>query len=183
MKEACEKDIFRGVTVGRDNICLSHLQYADDTIIFGKWDFNNLKTLINLLKCWQEVSGLKINWKKSRLFGVGVNPETIKRYADRMGCRVGDSGFSYLGMPINSNMKRKVSWATIVDKFDVKLASWKKKTIPSGGRLTLIKSVLSGLPLYFFSIFRAPVCILNLLEKLRKTFFGEGISQTKKFLG
>ncbi|XP_071700716.1 uncharacterized protein [Rutidosis leptorrhynchoides] len=33
-----------------------------------------------------------------------------------------------------------------------------------GGRLTLIKSVLSSLPLYAFSLFRAPMNVINLLE-------------------
>nr|GEX86707.1 ribonuclease H-like domain-containing protein [Tanacetum cinerariifolium] len=34
VNEAVEKGIFRGVTVGANNVIVSHLQYADDTIFF-----------------------------------------------------------------------------------------------------------------------------------------------------
>ncbi|GKA10771.1 reverse transcriptase domain, reverse transcriptase zinc-binding domain protein [Tanacetum coccineum] len=37
VNEAAEKGIFRGVMVGTNNITVSHLQYADDTIFFGEW--------------------------------------------------------------------------------------------------------------------------------------------------
>ncbi|GKB38253.1 hypothetical protein Tco_0883195 [Tanacetum coccineum] len=40
-----------------------------------------------------------------------------------------------------------------------------------GGRLTLAKSVLGALPLYYLSLFRAPVKVINELEKIRCRFF------------
>ncbi|GJW34611.1 RNA-directed DNA polymerase, eukaryota, reverse transcriptase zinc-binding domain protein [Tanacetum coccineum] len=49
-----------------------------------------------------------------------------------------------------------------------------------GGRLTLVKSVMGSLPLYYFSIFRAPSKILSLLESIRGRFFWGGSAEDQK---
>ncbi|GJR11179.1 cysteine-rich receptor-like protein kinase [Tanacetum coccineum] len=36
IKEAVDKGVFRGVKTGRNNVVVSHLQYADDIIFFGE---------------------------------------------------------------------------------------------------------------------------------------------------
>nr|GEZ23379.1 RNA-directed DNA polymerase, eukaryota, reverse transcriptase zinc-binding domain protein [Tanacetum cinerariifolium] len=51
------------------------------------------------------------------------------------------------------------------------------------GRLTLIKSVLGSLGIYFLSIFKAPEAIINLLESLRASFFWGASGDKKKMLG
>lgn len=71
-------------------------------------------------------------------------------------------------------MKRKKHWSVVVDKFAKRLASWKSKMLSFGGRLTLVKSVLGSLPLYFFLMFRAPSCVIHTLERIRKDFFWGG---------
>ena len=52
-----ESGIFRGVKVGENNVTMSHLQYAGDTIFFGEWNKENAKSLMCILKCFEEVSG------------------------------------------------------------------------------------------------------------------------------
>lgn len=42
--------------------------------------------------------------------------------------------------------------------------------LSKGGRLTFVKTVLSGLPVYFLSLFQAPKTVLHILEKKRKNF-------------
>ncbi|GJV81758.1 hypothetical protein Tco_1517628 [Tanacetum coccineum] len=49
-----------------------------------------------------------------------------------------------------------------------------------GGRLTLVKSVLGSLPLYYFSMFRVPSCVISALERIRKKIFWGGIGDGKK---
>ena len=43
-----------------------------------------------------------------------------------------------------------------------------------GGRLTLIRSVLSLLPIYYLSLIKAPISVITSLEKLMRNFFCEG---------
>ena len=51
MERAMEVGFVKGCKVGKDNIMISHLQFADDTIFFVDSDgssFNNLLTLLGL---------------------------------------------------------------------------------------------------------------------------------------
>ena len=48
-----------------------------------------------------------------------------------------------------------------------------KKLLSRGGRLTLIHSVLSSLLIYYLSIFKAPISVINSLEKMMRDFFWE----------
>ncbi|GJS77798.1 reverse transcriptase domain, reverse transcriptase zinc-binding domain protein [Tanacetum coccineum] len=72
VSEAVAKGIFKGLVISYDRVVVSHLQYADDMIFFGKWSRENAKALMCILKSFEEVSGLKVNFNKSKLYGIGV---------------------------------------------------------------------------------------------------------------
>ena len=76
-------------------------------------------------------------------------------------------------------MRRIGVWRTVIEKFKKRLSEWKAKTLSFGGRLTLVKSVLGSLPLYHFSMFRVPSCVINVLERIRRDFFGWGGGKQK----
>lgn len=54
---------------------ISHLQYAYGTIFFGEWGRDNASKLMYILKCFEEVLGLKFNLRKSSLYGIGIENE------------------------------------------------------------------------------------------------------------
>ncbi|GKC44506.1 putative RNA-directed DNA polymerase [Tanacetum coccineum] len=180
LNEAVSRGIFKGVKIGHDDIPVSHLQYADDTLVFGEWSLPNAKNLMRIFKCVQNVSGLKINHLKTKIYGVGVRNDEIERLANRIGVSPGFLPFTYLGLPVGVNMKKIVCWNGIVEKVKKNLAGWKSKMISYGGRLTLVKSVLGSLPLYYFSLFRAPVHVIKKLESVRQNFFWGGNDEKKK---
>ncbi|GKC51628.1 reverse transcriptase domain, reverse transcriptase zinc-binding domain protein [Tanacetum coccineum] len=180
VSEAVEKGIFRGVAVGEDNVTVSHLQYADDTIFFEEWNKENAKSLMCILKCFEEDSGLRVNYNKSKIYGIGVNEGEMSDMARWMRCEIGEFPFTYLGLPIRENMKRVNAWYPVVEKFKKRLASWKTKTMSFAGRLTLVKSVLGSLQLYYFLIFRVPLNVIKNLERIRKNFFWGELGAGKK---
>ncbi|GJZ47895.1 putative RNA-directed DNA polymerase, eukaryota, reverse transcriptase zinc-binding domain protein [Tanacetum coccineum] len=180
VKEAVVKGVFKGVKVGSNNVVFSHLQYADDTIFFGEWNKQNAKVLMYILKCFEEVSGLRVNYNKSKLYGVGVSDSELRDMARWMRCSVGDFPFTYLGLPIGDNMRRVDAWNSMIEKFKNRLAEWKAKSMSFGGRLTLVKSVLGSLPLYYFLMFRVPLSVIKQLERVRKNFFWGGLEECKK---
>jgi hypothetical protein len=79
---------------------------------------------------------------------------------------------TYLGPPLGSPFKSKVVWNTIMEKVERRLSKWKKIYLSNGGRLTLIKSMISSLPTYFSSLIMH-IHVANRLEKLQKDFLGE----------
>ncbi|XP_071713260.1 uncharacterized protein [Rutidosis leptorrhynchoides] len=179
-KAATERGLFKGVEIGNDKIKVSHLQYADDTIFLGEWSRANAYSLQNLLKCFELTSGLKVNFNKSCLYGVGVSDDEVKIVASRLGCQVGTFPFTYLGLPIDARMNKLKNWNPVVDKIKARLSNWKMKTLSFEGRLVLIKSILNSLPLYYFSLFRAPPSVLNILESVRRVFFWGGTDTGSK---
>ncbi|GJW79784.1 hypothetical protein Tco_0143759 [Tanacetum coccineum] len=84
--EACKKDIYKGISLtdGGDNLSL--LQYVDDALFFGNWSRLNANTLIHIINCFEEASGLKVNLAKSRIFRVGVDIDEVETVASSLGC-------------------------------------------------------------------------------------------------
>ena len=178
--EARNKSIFLGAEVGKDKVPISHLQFADDALIVGHWSLPNARNLSRILTCFHLASGLKINFNKSKLFGIGVSSSEVNSIASSIGCQPSLLPCTYLGLPIGANMSRYGNWSSLIDRFQKRLSNWKTKTLSYGGRLTLIKSVLGSLGVYFFSTFKAPISILKKLESIRRDFFWGGSSDTKK---
>ena len=115
--------------------------------------------------------GLIINIGKSKLFGVGVGSDETQGWANNLGCGNGVMPFTYLGLPVGANMNKIEHWKVVIEKMKNKLASWKARMMSFGGRLTLTKSVLGSLTLYFFTLFRAPRGVTRELERIRCRFF------------
>nr|GFA45486.1 reverse transcriptase domain, reverse transcriptase zinc-binding domain protein [Tanacetum cinerariifolium] len=86
----------------------------------------------------------------------------------------------YLGLPIGANMTRCSNWTPLVKRFQKRLSKWKCKALSYGGRLTLIKSALGSLGVYYFSTVKAPITIINKLESLRRNFFWGGNLEERK---
>ena len=67
-------------------------------------------------------------------------------------------------------------------KIQNRLASWKARTLSRAGRLTLIKSVLNNLPVYFMSMFKMPKSIAMRIVQIQRSFFwGGGNGERKSF--
>lgn len=60
-----------------------------------------------------------------------------------------------------------------------KFEGWKGRLLSRGGRLQLINSVLSSIPVYFMSSFLLPKWVINRLDKIQRRFLW-GESDTKK---
>ncbi|XP_022014398.1 uncharacterized protein LOC110913887 [Helianthus annuus] len=162
--------LYEGIKIPNDGPMLSHLCYADDVLFLGRWSVQNAVTLSRLLRWLNLVTGLKVNFQKSKLYGFGVDEEEKLRLASVLKCEVGKLLFSYLGIPIGVNMKRSKYWDLVINKFSAKLSKWKAKFLSLAGRVTLAKLVLGSLPSYFLSLFVAPKCVINKLEKIRRDF-------------
>nr|KAJ0220562.1 hypothetical protein LSAT_V11C200090910 [Lactuca sativa] len=150
MESAKENGVFDGIQLPRHGPVISHLQYADDVVFMGMWLPENLKNLIRILRCFELASGLKINMSKCKL------PPGRRIYGKNN--------------TLETN-HRKISDETHkMESFHFVL--W--------GRLTLCKAVLSSLGSFYFSIYKAPMKVINSLEQIRMTFVWGGSIETRK---
>lgn len=155
LREVLEKKLFKGFLVGRNNVEISILQYVDDAIFFGEASMENVKAIKVILRSFKLVSSY-------------------------LNCKSLSIPFLYLGIPIGTNPRCSELWDPILKKCERKLAKWKQKHISFRGRVTLIKSVLTSILIYFFLFFRVPNRVANTLVSLQCRFlWGRGLKKKK----
>jgi len=90
-------------------INISHLLFADDTLVFYKASTSHLRYLHVLLFCFEAISGLKVNLAKSFLVHVG-NVDNAAELATILGCGTSSLPMKYLGMPLGACHKATSIW-------------------------------------------------------------------------
>ena len=123
--------------------------------------------------------GLKINLEKSKLFPVRTI-SNAKVLADELGCKMGNLSTTYLGLPLGAHCKSLTIWEGVEERFRKKLALWKRQYISKGGRITLIKSTLSSLPLYLMSILLLPRMVKLRSDQIQRNFLWGGGALVQK---
>ncbi|XP_028101367.1 uncharacterized protein LOC114300710 [Camellia sinensis] len=114
------------------------------------------------------------------VYGVGVQEVVLADFVEKLNCQSKRLPFMYLGLPLGASPKRGSIWLPVINKFKSKLASWKRKLLSYGGRLTLIKSVLSSLPIYYLSLFKVLVGVAKQIDKIQARFLWGGSKVKKK---
>ncbi len=152
----------------------SLIQYADDTIFFCEAKAKQVRNLRFMWQVFEWASGLKINRNKSKLFYLGNRDNKGVRLAAIIDCNLGSLLIKYLGIPLMKGNIRKEDWWSIINKIEKRIGGWQAKLLSQGGRLILVNSVLSNLPLYFFTVFRAPVWVIRRIDTLRRAFYWNG---------
>ena len=125
---------------------------------------------------------MKVNLNKSELILVG-RVENVDDLACELGCKMGSLPFTYSGMPLGASFNSMAAWDGIEERFHKRLAMWKWQYISKDGRITLIRSSLSSLPIYFMSILHLLRVVRMKLDMIQKDFlWGGGALEQKPHL-
>ncbi|GAU35536.1 hypothetical protein TSUD_155670 [Trifolium subterraneum] len=117
MSAMISKHIFTPYVIGHQNsVSVSHLQFADDTLLVGTKSWANIRALKAVLILFESISGLKVNFNKSMLVGVNVNDSWLHEAASVMNCKHGKLPFLYLGLPIGGDPRKLQFWYPLVDR-------------------------------------------------------------------
>jgi len=149
---------------------ITHLQYADDTLIFLSNDYSSLLHAKRILRWFEIISGLKVNFYKSSLIGINLDNEYTSGLANAIFCRSDTFPIRYLGLPLGANPNRLSTWKPLLSTIRAKLSNWKGKILSMAGRICLIKSVLNSLPLYYMSVFTMPKGITKAISSINRFF-------------
>ncbi|GKV50852.1 hypothetical protein SLEP1_g57535 [Rubroshorea leprosula] len=68
-----------------------------------------------ILRWFELMSGLKINFKKSSILGMHFDEVWMKGATEFLKCKRGVVSFAYLGMPVGDNQRRRKMWMLIVE--------------------------------------------------------------------
>ncbi|XP_016177716.1 uncharacterized protein LOC107620006 [Arachis ipaensis] len=120
--EAIKNGRISPLLIGRDTIALSHLQFADDTILFCPPEEKTIKNYKRLLRCFELMLGLSINFDKSSLISINCDEQWIQSMCQLLGCKRNFLPVKYLGIPLGANPRLVKTWKPIINKVEEKLS-------------------------------------------------------------
>ena len=162
--------LLSGLKIGRKEMEVCIFQFADDTLFLCEDSFNNVITLKAILRGFELASGLKINFHKSKLAGVNVESNALLSYAKTLNCAQMGIPFKYLGVKVGGNPRKSKFWEPVLTKLKARISVWKGRFLSLAGRICLIKSVISAVPLFYLSIFKAPNSIYQSIIRIQRRF-------------
>jgi len=164
-------------------LAITHLQFVDDIVIFGSYSISDWQSLSGIFNTFSLATGMLINFEKSVLIPHGISPKQLDPIHSLFPARISsfELGLKYLGYYIKANNYTVGDWHWILRKMDVKINSWCNRYLSLGGRHTLLSSVLSGIPVYWFSLAQIPLSISNTLRSKMANFIWGHNEHTKKY--
>jgi len=105
------------------------LQYADDTILFSKADESALRNLKCILMWLEQVFGMRVNFHKSELVPMNLEPDEAHRLAHIFSCPLGSFPLKYLGVPLHFENLCREDVQPLVDKILKRIARWRGKLL------------------------------------------------------
>ena len=123
IKKVVADGLLEGISVCKGGLCLSHLFFADDSLIFCKATVEECEALQKVLCAYEQASGQQLNRTKTSLF---FSPNTTKEIQDeirvRFGAQVIRQHEKYLGLPSLVGRNKKNTFKEVKTKLAKKLA-------------------------------------------------------------
>lgn len=178
----CQNEgLIHGVSIATNAPTISHLFYADDSIIFCRAKPEEASIIMNILQIYQEASGQKINLDKSEMvFSPNISIDLQKIFQDNLPVKINTSFNKYLGMPTQFGRSKEQDFHFIMDRIWKKLKGWKEKSLSFEGRGSLIRAIAQAIPTYVMSCFLLPKGLCEKIEKAVCAFWWGGSDSKRK---
>ena len=170
LRNVVELNLVESLEIEVKKVKINMVQFADDTLFFCKASYKSVFSIKVILNCFELASGLKVNFSKSIIGGVGVDMSLIRGFSAMLNCDVMKSPFKYLRMHVGECHKRAAFWVGVLDIIKSRLGRWKGRFLSLAGRICLIKSILSSIPLFYVSLYKVPSLVLKEIVKLQRNF-------------
>ena len=181
LRDAEKKQLIHGVKIGRRVEAISHLLFADDSLLFARANEEEVEQVIDILSIYEGASGQKLNMEKSVMsFSRNVGLEKKNLLLNKLKFKAVDDYDKYLGLPTCLGSSKKAIFQTIQDRVWKKLKGWKEKFLSQAGREVLIKSIGQAITMYAMQCFKIPISIIVGIEKIIRGFFWGQKSNERK---
>jgi len=105
VRQTLKANALSRVKIGRNEIELCMLQFVNDTLFLCDDSFHNVVSMKAIPRGYELVSGLKINFHKSKLVGINVERIALACYAKTLNCTQMGVHFKYMGLEVGGNPK------------------------------------------------------------------------------
>lgn len=163
---------------------INHSLFVDDTLFLRGASCIVARRFKNILDRFLEVSGCLLNSLESSIYGWNTPLIILQRVSQILGVpfKANSGHFKHLALPISKDILKSQIWHPSIKKTKKQIQNWGMLWLNLAGRITLIKFVLSTLPLYQFAIIQDLVGVQNQIDLIIKEFLWQGGKlETKKF--
>jgi hypothetical protein len=151
---------------------LSHLFFANDSLIFCKANSVEWRRLTKLLDKYEAALGQKLNKNKTSIFfSRNTSPEKQLEISQLSGLQATQSYDKYLGLPTLVGKSRSLAFGGIKDRVWNCLNNWKTKFLMQVGNEILIKAMAQAIPIYCMSVFLLPKILCKEIEGMMQCFW------------
>ncbi|WVZ71862.1 hypothetical protein U9M48_020394 [Paspalum notatum var. saurae] len=150
------------------------LLYVDDLVVFVAPIRRDLLVLKCLLDIFEKESGLRTNLGKCSASPLRCSSEEVESVLQVLGCQLGSFPCMYLGVPLNLRKLKHCDEQFIVDKVAARIPKWKGNLLSLVGRLVLVKSTLSAIPVHVSIASCLSSWAVGAIDKLRRAFLWSG---------
>ncbi|XP_042964739.1 uncharacterized protein LOC122298962 [Carya illinoinensis] len=151
---------------------ISHLMYADDIIIFANGGKKSMRGLMEVLNLYETWTGQILNKNKSAiLFSKKISDPRKSSIIRMIGFSEGSFPFNYLGVPIVMGRLKVCDFGDLIGRFNKKVAGWKMKLLSTGGRVILLRHVLSSMATHLMVVLHVPHGVYVALNRIMSSFF------------
>ena len=179
-KASMRKDL-NGVVASTRGPRISHLLFADDSLIFCKASEKEGAEVQRILQVYESSSGQQLNRNKSALFFSCNTPTRTQELIKTMfGAQVIKPHESYLGLPFLIGKSKKNTFAQLTQKLASKLVGWKEKILSNAGKEVLIKVVAQAVSSYTMSYFKLPNGLCEEMTRMVRQFWWGQVKNEKK---
>ncbi|XP_027062756.1 uncharacterized protein [Coffea arabica] len=156
---------FQGFRVPRGCPIVTHLGYADDVLVFSSANASSLRLVMSVLEEYEASSGQRVNKSKSYFLGHASLGRARRMVIQRItGFTSGSFPIRYLGYPLFYGRRKREYFAGLCQAVVRKIESWEHKLLSAGGRIVLVKHVLSVLPVYLLMAASPPKSVFREIE-------------------
>uniref|UniRef100_A0A2N9IIB3 Reverse transcriptase domain-containing protein n=1 Tax=Fagus sylvatica TaxID=28930 RepID=A0A2N9IIB3_FAGSY len=161
-----------GIKISPNCTPISHLQFADDLLIFSKANSSYASIILDCLSSYQAWSGQKINYSKSSvIFSKNTTGQTAANLCQLLNLKKSSPTTKHLGLPLELNRAKSSSFQDLIEKIQNRVAGWKTKLLSQAARTTLIANVAASIPSYTMSSLLLPKTICNKIDSTLRGFW------------
>ena len=146
--------IDRGLRVSYRSPWVTHLLFADDSLIFINASNPSALRLNEILRIYGEASGQSVNRDKSSVYFSTNTPDSLRQVLQAtLNIHVQAFSEKYLGLPTAVGRITSGTFDHISERARGKIQGWSEKLLACASRETLLKSVVQSIPTYPMSTF------------------------------
>uniref|UniRef100_A0A803PJT8 Reverse transcriptase domain-containing protein n=1 Tax=Cannabis sativa TaxID=3483 RepID=A0A803PJT8_CANSA len=172
---------FHGISIARNAPVISHLLFADDTLLFARATQTSYNAIKAALQMYNQATGQQVNFSKSSILFSPNTPSHVSDYFySNLGLAHKPFMSKYLGVPQCFGRSKKSSFNFVLDRVSSHLNVWNNKFFSKAGKEVRLKAVIQAIPSYVMSCFKIPASIRKKVEKLMAQFWWGSFGKNTK---